>query len=280
MIVQITQTRNELYLIKEMLPLWQKYADGFVFLDDHSDDGTSEFLEEHKDEYNILAVLKTDSPGAATYAESGGRQRLFDEALKHSGNIICMDSDEYLDGNINKTELEHLLESNPDTLIYLRWIQYTGKDMIRVDGPWRENYKDRIGSYSKPTKFKDAAMHAEHIPHPGKHGVIGVPDLFIAHLQWLDKPTVAVKQYYWKIVDYVNNKKYQIETTPASAYDESVANFEWEYEDFSFPLKVDPEIYSTQDLEDSYKYKFIKNSIKEYDIPNLYDWEMEIHDSK
>ena len=43
MIVQITQTRNELYLIKEMLPLWQKYADGFVFLDSHSDDGTSEF---------------------------------------------------------------------------------------------------------------------------------------------------------------------------------------------------------------------------------------------
>mgnify|MGYP003671779127 CR=1 FL=1 len=137
MIVQITQTRNELYLIKEMLPLWQKYADGFVFLDDHSDDGTSEFLEEHKDEYNILAVLKTEGPGAATYAESGGRQRLFDEALKHSG-----------------------------------------KDRIRVDGPWRENYKDRIGSYSKPTKFKDAAMHAEHIPHPGKHGVVGVPDLY------------------------------------------------------------------------------------------------------
>ncbi len=31
MIVQITMTRNELFLIKEMLPQWQKYADGFVF---------------------------------------------------------------------------------------------------------------------------------------------------------------------------------------------------------------------------------------------------------
>lgn len=280
MIVQITQTRNELYLIKEMLPLWQKYADGFVFLDDCSDDGTSEFLQEYKDEYNILSVVKTEGPGAATYAESNGRQKLFDEALKHSGNIICMDSDEYLDGTMQKDELENLLESNPDILIYLKWIQYTGKDTIRVDGPWRENFKDRVGSYTKPTKFRDATMHAEHMPHPGKVAAIGLPNLFIAHLQWLDKPTVAVKQYYWKIVDYVNNKKYGIETTPASAYDASVANFEWEYEDFPFSLKVNPEIYSTQNLQGSYKYKFIKENIKEYDIPNLNDWGMEIHDSK
>jgi hypothetical protein len=279
MIVQITQTRNELYLIKEMLPIWKKYADGFVFLDDCSDDGTYEFLTEHKDEYNVLAVIKTDSPGCATHKESHGRQRLFDEALKHSGNIICMDSDEYLDGNIQKDELEYLMESSPDTLIYLRWIQYTGKNKIRVDGPWRENYKDRVGSYSKATTFKDATMHAEHMPHPGKHGMIRVPDLFIAHLQWLDNPTVAVKQYFWKIADYVNNKKYGIQTTPASAYDESVANFEWEYEDFSFPLKVNPEIYATQNIEDSYKHKFIKDSIKEYNIPNLNDWGMNIHDS-
>ena len=40
MIVQITKTRNEKFLIEDMLPIWKKYADGFVFLDDRSNDGT------------------------------------------------------------------------------------------------------------------------------------------------------------------------------------------------------------------------------------------------
>jgi hypothetical protein len=53
MIVQITITRNELFLIKKMMPLWQKYADAFVCMDDRSTDGTYEYLIENKEKYNI-----------------------------------------------------------------------------------------------------------------------------------------------------------------------------------------------------------------------------------
>ena len=44
MIVQITITRNELFLLKEMLPIWKKYSDGFVFYVDNSTDGTYDIL--------------------------------------------------------------------------------------------------------------------------------------------------------------------------------------------------------------------------------------------
>ena len=270
-------TRNELFLIKEMMPHWQKYADAFVFMDDGSSDGTAEWLEEHKDEFNILSVLRTENPGDATHKESNVRQKLFDEAFKHSGSIICLDSDEYLDGFITKEQLQDALDKNKDILLYCPWIQYTDRNQVRVDGPWRNNFKDRIASYSKTIEFKKAEMHSEHLPHPGNQGVINAPGLFIAHLQWLDKPTVAVKQYFWKISDYVNHLKYGHEVTPASAYDESVADFDWEYVNFEFDLKVDPEIYSKQNLEESYKYKFIKDSIEKYNIPNLNDWGMNIH---
>jgi hypothetical protein len=120
-------------------------------------------------------------------------------------------------------------------------------------------------------------MHSEHIPHPGKQGAIDVTDLFIAHMQWLDKPTVAVKQYYWKINDYITKNKYKAETIPITAYDDSVANFKWEYEAFDFPLKIKYDVYSEQDIKSSFKYKFIKDKIKEFNIPNLNDWGMEIH---
>lgn len=277
MIVQITLTRNELFLIKEMLPLWQRYADAFVFMVDRSDDGTVEFLNENKEKYNILSVLTTDVTDAAPPIESEIRQRLFDEALKYSGNIICLDTDEYLDGTLTKDQLEIILNANPDTLVHSQWIQYTGKNEVRIDGPWGFNFKDRIGSYRKPTKFKTAQMHSEHLPVPEKQGSIEIPRLFIAHLQWLDKRAVAIKQYYWKIVDYVNRTQFGVDTVPASAYDASVNDFNWKYKSFDFPLKVRYDVYQNQPLETNYKYNFIKKSVKQFNIPNLNDWGMGIH---
>jgi len=278
MIVQITRTRDELFLIKEMLPLWQKYADGFVFMDDRSTDGTYEFLMENKDKYNILSVIKNEITDEDLSIESNERQRLFDEAYKHSGKIICLDSDEYLDGLMTKEDLEKTMDEYTDCLFYSQWVQYTSKNQIRVDGPWGQNFKDRIGSYSKRALFKEAQMHSEHIPNPGNQGVIKAPHLFIAHLQWLDKRTVGVKQYFWKITDWLNTHKFGVETTPPSAYDQSVNNFNWTYHDISsFPLKVDEKIYDKNDIKSSYKYKFIQENVERYNIPNLNDWGMGIH---
>ena len=104
--------------------------------------------------------------------------------------------------------------------------------------------------------------------------------LFIAHLQWLDKETVAIKQYYWKITDYVRNKRFGTITASASAYDASVNNFDWEYNSFDFPLKVRYDVYPKENLTTSYKYKYIRESIKQYNIPNLNDWGMGIHNGE
>lgn len=277
MIIQITLTKNELFLLKEMMPHWQKYADAFVFMDDNSTDGTYEYLNENKDKFNILSVLRTGTNDKQLTVESNIRQQLFDEAFKHSGNIVCLDTDEYLDGTMSKEELEAVLNNNKDTLFHAQWIQYTGKNQIRVDGPWGHNLKDRIGSYQDKPQFKSAQMHSEHLPVPLKQAIIPAPSIFIAHLQWLDKKAVAIKQYFWKITDYVNKIKFNANTIPASAYDASVNNFNWQYADIAFPLKVDPAVYNKQDIADNYKYQFIKEKVKQYNIPNLNDWGMGIH---
>lgn len=278
MIVQMTRTRNELFLLKEMLPIWKTYADGFVFLDDRSTDGTYEYLNENKEKFNILSILKNDLKDDDLSIESNERQILFNEAYKFSGNIICLDTDEYLDGTLKKEDLLKILKENKNTLFHLQWIQYTGQNHIRVDGPWGMNYKDRVGSYDHQALFKKAQMHSEHMPRPGNELMIPVPHLFIAHLQWLDKKTVAVKQYFWKITDYVNNKQFGVEITPPAAYDASVNNFNWTIKSFIFPLKIRSDVYSLHNIENSYKFEFIKNNIKKYNIPNLNDWGMNIHE--
>ena len=126
MIVQITMTRNECFLIKELLPIWQKYADGFIFYNHFSDDGTAEFLEANKEKYNILKVItpdsnETDPSNPYAIMETSMRQQLFDEALKYTNNIICLDSDEYFDGKMTKQDLVSTLEKYPNTIFYSLW---------------------------------------------------------------------------------------------------------------------------------------------------------------
>ena len=277
MIVQITMTKNEVFLLKEMLPTWKRYADAFIFMDDGSTDGTYEFLTENKEKYNILNILRTNRADSDFCVESDVRQKLFDEAFKYSGKIICMDSDEYLDGTLTKDNLEQILDSYKDTVFHLNWIQYVDADEIRIDDKWRDHLADRIGSYTTNIKFKNIQMHSEHLPNPGNGARFGIPHLFVAHLQWLDKKHVAVKQYYWKVIDYVNNKKFGIDIIDCKEYDKSVNNFNWEIHKFPFSLKVNKNIYNETNIVENYKYKFIQENIKKYNIPNLNDWGMGIH---
>ena len=114
MIVQITMTRNELFLIKEMLEVWKDYADGFVFLDDRSTDGTYEFLIENKEKYNILSILKTNIDNDKLVIETDLRQRLYDEALKYSNNIIYG-----IIGDFPQDELDFETILNPSTSEYV-----------------------------------------------------------------------------------------------------------------------------------------------------------------
>lgn len=271
-------TKNELFLLKEMLPIWKRYADGFVFMDDGSTDGTYEFLVENKEKYNILSILKTNRKDTDFFMESNIRQELFDEGFKYSDKILCLDSDEYLDGYIEKQQLDEIMESNKGTLFHLDWIQYIDKNEIRVDDKWRDHLADRVASYSNHAKFKTIQMHAEHLPNPGNGARIVYPHLFVSHLQWLDKTCVAIKQYYWKVFDYVNRTQFGVQTIDCKEYDKSVNNFEWQTKTISFPLKVNPNIYKLQDISNNYKYNFIKESIKKYNIPNLNDWGMGIHE--
>tara|TARA_R100000951_G_scaffold15632_2_gene12330 strand:+ start:3824 stop:4684 length:861 start_codon:yes stop_codon:yes gene_type:complete len=281
MIVQVTMTKNELFMLKAMLPHWQKYADGFVFYDDYSTDGTYEFLMDNKEKYNILEVLREDKAHNYTedlWMETNKRQPMFDAAYKYSSKIICCDTDEYLDGTFTKEELEQVLDSNPDTNLSLQWIQYTGKNQIRVDGPWAHNFKVRAGSYIERGDLGNVQMHSLHIPPAGKSIMINPEKLFIAHLQWLSKRWVGVKQYFWKVNDYVNSTIHGAQVMGSSAYDVSVNNFAWSYKEFPVDLKLDEKIYDQQNMLSNYKLDYIKKYTTELNIPNLGDWGMGIHE--
>lgn len=272
--------KNELNLLKEMLPIWQTYADGFVFLDDGSTDGSQDYLLSVKEKYNIKDVLIYSDTDDSLKIETDNRQLLFNAGREYSNKIICLDADEYLDGSMSKDELEEWLDKNPDTTLHLSWIQYTSALTKRVDGPWKLNWKDRIGSYTKEAKFNYAQMHSTHLPTTD-HNVSLDPDiLFIAHLQWLDKNHVGIKQYYWKVVDYINKKVHGADVVDSTAYDASVNDFKWEEEYIqNCPLRVRSDIFEDVLNTQNYRVAYIQNQTVKHNIPNLGDWGLNIHKS-
>jgi regulator of extracellular matrix RemA (YlzA/DUF370 family) len=279
MIVQITRTRNECFLLKEMLPLWSKYADGFVFFNDDSTDDTLEFLEQNKEKYNILSIItKRDDIIGELKIESDDRQQLFDEAYKYTNKIICMDSDEYLESDITKEQLESILDNEDDCKFYLEWVQYTSEDTIRIDSHWNQNHTDRIGKFKEGSLFPPRQMHSLHLPSTRDSKAIPRDIMYIAHLQWLDKRWVGVKQYFWKVTDYVNKLLHNADVVGAEAYDHSVNNFQWLYTPAPRKLRVRSDIFSIQDMKKNDRLIFIKKYTQMYNIPNLGDWGMGIYE--
>lgn len=279
MIVQITMTRNECFLLKEQLPIWSKYADGFVFFNDDSTDDTVEFLQQNKEKYNILDIItRKDNIVDELKMESDIRQQLFDKAYEYSNKIICMDSDEYLESDLTKEQLEQILDQEEDCKFYLEWVQYTSKNTIRVDSGWKQNYTDRIAKYKERALFPTRQMHSLHLPTAREAKSFPNNVMYIAHLQWLDKRRVGVKQYFWKVTDYVNKLLHNADIVGAEAYDNSVNNFKWTYEYAPRELKIREDIFSTQDMRQNDRLIFIKKYTQLYNIPNLGDWGMGIYE--
>lgn len=279
MIVQITMVRNEKFLLEKLLPVWTKYADGFVFLVDTSNDGTEEFLREAAKQYNILDIIVQEADDNTLWVASEVRQKMFDKAKQYTNKIVCLDADEYFDGSMTKEELENILDSHQDTLFDLRWVQYTSANTIRVDGPWKNNTKGRIGVFNKDYTFRYDTMHATHLPIPQNQYMFPEESLFIAHLQWLDRNIVGIKQYCYKVQDYASHIKFGANVVEKEAYDASINDFNWEEEYYDYPLKIQEDIYEHMVNGEYYRTNIVKQYTKELNIPNLGDWGLNIHDS-
>jgi hypothetical protein len=277
MIVQVTHARDEIILLKQLLPIWSKYVDGFVFFLDETTDGSLEYLNSVKEKFNILDIVdhKRDNSDFIKL-ETDERQYSFDIAKKYTNLIICLDADEYLDGNWSKKELNSFLENNLNCSFWLEWIQYTDKNKIRVDGKWKEHYVDRMGNYSQSNslRFERRSMHSSHLPQCIRKIFVNKNDLFVSHLQWLDKYSVGIKQYYWKTVEKVNEIKFDEYVCESKDYDDSVNNFVWTEIDAPKALQVDSDIFKPIKNSTNYRLKFILDMTELYSIENLGDWNL------
>ena len=73
---------------------------------------------------------------------------------------------------------------------------------------------------------------------------------------------MAIKQYYWKVFDYVNKERFKIGVVGNTAYDNSVNNFNWIETNFDYKVKIDISIFDEMCDTNNYRLEYIKNKTK------------------
>ena len=265
MILQLTKLIHSKYFIEQLIPLWKEYADGFIFYDELLNDELYNYLVQNKEKFNILDIIRP-STSQKTILDNIDHI-LFKSGLKYTNNILVLDSNEYIDGNISKDELNEIFKKNNNSKIYIKSLQYTSCNTIRTNIPWRDTFKIKAIIFNEESSINIIDNFDKAIIDPEK--------LFIVNLACLDKHRAAIDTYYKKIQNWLLNKNGQ-NTVPLSDYDTVMSNFIWEEEYVLYPLKLksDFEIYDNILL--TQKQSFILDNIIKYNIPNLNNWEIDI----
>lgn len=181
--------RNELgrYLIPCVEHL-RTFCDRIVIVDDASDDGTSEWLEEHEDDQ--LAVIV--QPASRFYQHEGqARQRLLDYTLDtHPTHVLNLDADEFLaDG----PELRRLVEAQPDVAawhipIEEVWMANGDHYLHRTDGGWSMGRTLCWKVPDRKLSFPNRRLACGRVPMQIRtfRATPAGPGVSLLHVGWLD----------------------------------------------------------------------------------------------
>ncbi len=129
------------------LPALMEFCDTVVVMDDHSDDGTYEWLEELAEgEYEYRLWLSRYEEGRMFAGEGAARQELLERTYRVSPtHILAIDADEFVtDGEqLRQVASSHLKSRNPGELAAWKlsmeeiWDVNSTSMWCRCDGGWR-----------------------------------------------------------------------------------------------------------------------------------------------
>ena len=199
-----TMMKNEEDLLKEVLPIWEKYpVDKFVFYDDNSEDNSIDVIKSilPKDRYEILNDHRD------TFSESHNRQKMLDYSRnKKVDFVFSIDVDELLSTNM-LNNFDNFLNIYNTSNLLLFWYNVVNGSLsyYRNDPQYTNNYRSFILPLNK-TNNLDLTQWKYHTPRVPS---VNLPTMTlkkygVIHLQALDKEFYAIKQLWYKHHEFVN----------------------------------------------------------------------------
>ena len=198
-----TMVKNEELLLKEVLPIWQKYpVDKFVFYNDNSTDNTEEVIRSilEPERYEII------NDHLPKFHEAKQRDSMltysrFDDA----DYVLSIDADELLSANL-ANDLGYFLKNYETTDIWLFWYNVVNESLNyrRNDPQYVNNYRSFILPMKHTGNFdlSQWKYHTPRVPYVNLPKQV-TKNYGIIHLQAMNTEFYSCKQLWYKHHEFV-----------------------------------------------------------------------------
>lgn len=196
-IICLTPVKNEAWILDRFLQCASTWADHIIIADQQSDDGSREIAKK----YSKVTLIDNVS---LTYNELERQKVLIAEARKISGPrlIIALDADEFLTSEgLEHAEWKTVLESQPGTIIQLRWINLLPDMRLcwipeedKIFGFMDDNISEHVGK----------VIHSSRVPIPERASVLSLRKIKVLHYQYTDWQRMQSKHRWYQMWEIIN----------------------------------------------------------------------------
>ncbi|MBC7767089.1 glycosyltransferase [Arenimonas sp.] len=202
-IFALTPVKNEEWILPTYISSMRKIADEIIILDDNSTDNTALILKN-------AGVIVIQGDTSAKVNMSKKRLALLKEGRKRGGtHFIWLDADESFDANFLKNGRKIISKLKPGRKITLPWITlWKTIDEERVDGVWKENFKDVIVHDITEYSFENRDLSEGRTQGPNTDVLHLSKDVGqILHFQFLNFDDASLKQAWYRCLELSQSKK-------------------------------------------------------------------------
>lgn len=202
-IIALLPVKNEEWILSTYIHSMKSVADEIIALDDNSIDNTRQILID-----NGVIVLESDN--STTVNMSQKRTLLLEEGRKRGGtHFIWLDADEIFSNNFIKDFKYFINKLKTGEKLILPWITLW-KDSYRerIDGVWKENYKDVIVYDTPDLSFENKEL-SEGRTQGFNNKIIKLSrdEGAILHFQFVNFEDSQIKQAWYRCVELIQYKK-------------------------------------------------------------------------
>jgi len=198
-LICLTPTRNEAWIIKQFLAAAKNWADHIVVADQGSTDGT---FEELKSTPGVQVIIND----SLVFDEAYRQSILLNCARQFEGKriLIGLDADEALSANcLESKDWERIEDAKPGTVLRFRWVNI----LPGFTRAWIPPSHSAFGYVDDGCDFSGWRIHSPRVPQPSGAPVLDLDEIVVLHFQYVAWARMIAKHRWYQAWEHLNDEQ-------------------------------------------------------------------------